>query len=81
MTVSPDKLPNPDPAEGTNARPTVSILQAAALMGVSRRTVYNRLTAGKVKHKRLADGTVRIYTDTLKKKIVKPAMPNVEQNR
>jgi predicted site-specific integrase-resolvase len=47
-------------------RPTVSIAQAAQILGVSRRTVYNRIRDGLVETKRLshANGT-RVYVDSL----------------
>jgi excisionase family DNA binding protein len=46
-------------------RTTVSIPRACALVGVSRRTIYNWIAAGKVQYIRTAGGSVRIFTDTL----------------
>jgi excisionase family DNA binding protein len=46
-------------------RQTVSIAEACAQVGVSRRTIYNWLTEGKVEYVRTAGGAVRIFTDTL----------------
>ena len=46
-------------------RTTISIVKAAALCGVSRRTIYNWLEQGKVEYVRTAGGSVRIYLDTL----------------
>ena len=46
-------------------RPTVSIMQACVLVGVSRRTIYNWMAAGKVQYVRTAGGAVRIFEDTL----------------
>lgn len=43
----------------------VSIQQAAALMEVSRRTIYNWLNQGKVAYVRTPGGRVRIITETL----------------
>lgn len=43
----------------------VSITQAMALMGVTRRTVYNWLNKGKVAYVRTPGGRVRIVTETL----------------
>ena len=34
-------------------------------MGVSRRTIYNWMAAGKVQYVRTAGGAVRIFEDTL----------------
>lgn len=46
-------------------RQTISILKACELVGVSRRTIYNWLAAGKLEYVRTAGGAVRIYVDTL----------------
>ena len=46
-------------------RATVSIMQAAAQVGVSRRTIYNWIRDGKVEYVRTAGGSIRIFADTL----------------
>jgi excisionase family DNA binding protein len=46
-------------------RTTVSIPRACDVVGVSRRTIYNWISSGKVEYIRTAGGSVRIYTDTL----------------
>ena len=46
-------------------RKTLSILQACKAVGVSRRTIYNWLSSGKVEYVRTAGGSVRIFADTL----------------
>ena len=46
-------------------RKTVSIPRACELVGVSRRTIYNWIAAGKVEYVRTAGGSVRIFLDTL----------------
>lgn len=46
-------------------RKTVTITGATALVGVSRRTMYNWMKAGKVEFIRTASGTRRIFVDTL----------------
>ena len=46
-------------------RQTLSILQACAHVGVSRRTIYNWINSGKVEYVRTAGGSVRIFVDTL----------------
>lgn len=48
-----------------DGRETVNILQAMQLVGVSRRTIYYWLAAGKLEYARSARGSVRIFTDTL----------------
>lgn len=46
-------------------RRTVSIRQACELAGVSRRTLYNWMDAGKVEFRYTAGGSRRIFEDTL----------------
>jgi excisionase family DNA binding protein len=48
-----------------NDRKTISIMKACELVGVSRRTIYNWMAAGKVQYVRTAGGAVRIFEDTL----------------
>lgn len=49
-------------------RASVTITHAASLVGVSRRTIYNWIEAGKVETVRTASGTRRIYVDSLWRK-------------
>jgi excisionase family DNA binding protein len=44
---------------------TISIGQATAAVGVTRRTIYNWMKAGKVRYLRTAGGSVRIYESSL----------------
>ena len=44
---------------------TISIKEAQALVNVSRRTIYNWLASGKLRFKRTAGGSVRIYPSSL----------------
>jgi excisionase family DNA binding protein len=46
-------------------RKTISIMNACELVGVSRRTIYNWLSSGKIEYVRTAGGSVRIFVDTL----------------
>jgi excisionase family DNA binding protein len=46
-------------------RQTVSIMKACEVVGVSRRTIYNWISAGKVEYVRTAGGSIRIFADTL----------------
>jgi excisionase family DNA binding protein len=46
-------------------RKTISIMKACELVGVSRRTIYNWMAAGKIQYVRTAGGAVRIFEDTL----------------
>ena len=46
-------------------RKAISIMKACELVGVSRRTIYNWLSSGKIEYVRTAGGSVRIFADTL----------------
>ena len=46
-------------------RQTVSIMKACELVGVSRRTIYNWIAAGKVEYIRTAGGSIRMFVDSL----------------
>lgn len=46
-------------------RQTLSIMKACEAVGVSRRTIYNWISAGKVEYVRTAGGSIRIFTDSL----------------
>ena len=46
-------------------RQTLSIMKACEAVGVSRRTIYNWISAGKVEYVRTAGGSIRIFTETL----------------
>ena len=54
-------------------RQTLSILQACAHVGVSRRTIYNWINSGKVEYVRTAGGSIRIFADTLWRDGASPA--------
>ena len=40
-------------------------MKACEAVGVSRRTIYNWISAGKVEYVRTAGGSIRIFADTL----------------
>lgn len=44
---------------------TVSIKEACGIVGVSKRTIYNWLNAGKLEFKRTAGGSIRIVESSL----------------
>ena len=46
-------------------RQTLSIMQSCELVGVSRRTIYNWISSGKVDYVRTAGGSIRIFADSL----------------
>ncbi len=51
--------------ESAMDRQTLSIMKACEVVGVSRRTIYNWISAGKVEYVRTAGGSIRIFADTL----------------
>jgi excisionase family DNA binding protein len=53
------------PAKTDSPRRTLSIMQTCAEIGVSRRTIYNWISAGKLEYKRTPGGSIRIFADTL----------------
>ena len=53
------------PEENAMDRQTLSIMKACEAVGVSRRTIYNWIAAGKVEYVRTAGGSIRIFADTL----------------
>ena len=57
-------------------RKTVSIPRACELVGVSRRTIYNWISSGKVQYIRTAGGSVRIFADTLWREPEEQAEPH-----
>ena len=62
-------------------RQTLSIIKACEAVGVSRRTIYNWIAAGKVEYVRTAGGSIRIFADTLWRDAgaspTRPLPPNV----
>jgi excisionase family DNA binding protein len=46
-------------------RETLTIMKACEVVGVSRRTIYNWISRGKVEYVRTAGGSIRIFADTL----------------
>lgn len=56
-------------------RDTLTILKACEVVGVSRRTIYNWINAGKVEYIRTAGGSIRIFADTLWRSVPPPAPP------
>ena len=56
---------SPGANENLMDRQTLSIMKACEAVGVSRRTIYNWIAAGKVEYVRTAGGSIRIFADTL----------------
>jgi excisionase family DNA binding protein len=54
-------------------RQTLSIMKACEVVGVSRRTIYNWISAGKVEYVRTAGGAIRIFADSLWRDAASPA--------
>lgn len=59
-------------------RKTLSISQAAAIAGVSRRTIYNWMIAAKIEFVRNAGGNVRIFEDSLWRDAEKQPLKSIE---
>ena len=59
------RYPIPTGGQLVVERKTISIMKACELVGVSRRTIYNWLSSGKIEYVRTAGGSVRIFVDTL----------------
>jgi excisionase family DNA binding protein len=58
-------------------------MKACELVGVSRRTIYNWLSSGKIEYVRTAGGSVRIFVDTLwrdphRERPAAPAQPLIQ---
>jgi excisionase family DNA binding protein len=56
-------------------RKTIPIMKACELVGVSRRTIYNWLSSGKIEYVRTAGGSVRIFVDSLWREPNRPEQP------
>jgi excisionase family DNA binding protein len=50
-------------------------MKACELVGVSRRTIYNWLSSGKIEYVRTAGGSVRIFVETLWREPNRPEQP------
>ena len=66
-------MPNMHPFESRLGR-SVSIDQAAQLLNVSRRTVYNRIKDGRLQTIRTAGGSRRVLVESLHTLGFRPAM-------
>lgn len=62
-------------------RQTLSIMKACEVVGVSRRTIYNWISAGKVEYVRTAGGSIRIFADSLWRDASVPVRPEAEAIR
>lgn len=62
-------------------RQTLSIMKACEAVGVSRRTIYNWISAGKVEYVRTAGGSIRIFTDSLWRDASAPVRANGHQEQ
>lgn len=60
--------------------PTVSVKQAEQIAGVCRRTIYNWMNAGRLRFKRTAGGSVRIYPSSLFREDTKSADASTLRN-
>jgi excisionase family DNA binding protein len=53
-------------------------MKACEMVGVSRRTIYNWLSSGKIEYVRTAGGSVRIFVDTLWRDPHRAGQPAIE---
>jgi excisionase family DNA binding protein len=53
------------PREEIFGRQRVNTVKAAEIAGVTKRTIYNWMVAGRIEFVRTPTGNVRIYVDTL----------------
>lgn len=65
MTSNNSTSANSAIADANNYRETLPIQTACIRVGVSRRTIYNWIAAGKVEYVRTASGSIRIFADSL----------------
>jgi excisionase family DNA binding protein len=67
------------PTDTVNSEPrlgrSVSIDQAASLLGVSRRTIYNRIRDGRLQTIRTLGGSQRVLVDSLYDLGFRPSYP------
>jgi excisionase family DNA binding protein len=61
-------------------RKTLSINEACAEVGVSRRTIYNWINSSKVQYIRTAGGSVRIFQDSLWRNGDRSRLPDTPVN-
>jgi excisionase family DNA binding protein len=59
---------------------SVSIDQAALLLGVSRRTIYNHIKSGRLVTLRTLGGSQRVLLDSLAQAATRPVAPWPEQS-
>jgi excisionase family DNA binding protein len=65
----------------TMDRQTLSIIKACEAVGVTRRTIYNWIAAGKVEYVRTAGGSIRIFADSLWRDASAPARTEESDSR
>jgi excisionase family DNA binding protein len=57
---------HPEPGLGPRIGRSISLDQAAALLGVSRRTIYNRIRQGRLRTIRTLGGSQRVLLDSVR---------------
>lgn len=73
--MNPALIAQPDPAPPRLGR-SVTIDQAASLLGVSRRTVYYRIREGRLRTIRTLGGSQRVLVESVRQqRLGKPAYP------
>jgi excisionase family DNA binding protein len=69
MQTETTSHPTSQPSMPPPTRELLTIMRACARVGVSRRTIYNWITSGKLEYVRTAGGSIRIYADTLFRRV------------
>jgi excisionase family DNA binding protein len=68
-------FPQPPSAFSPQLGRSVSIDQAAHLLGVSRRTIYNHIKSGRLLTLRTLGGSQRVLVDSLEQVAARPVTP------
>jgi excisionase family DNA binding protein len=63
--MSTSTAPSPDPVLDRRIGRSVSLDHAAELLGVSRRTIYNRIREGRLQTIRTLGGSQRVLVDSM----------------
>ena len=71
LTTSPVEHPIQNPFNGRIGR-SISLDHAAALLGVSRRTIYNRIRKGRLRTIRTLGGSQRVLLESMAPREVGP---------
>lgn len=63
----PERRESPAPSDGPRIGRSVSLDHAAHLLGVSRRTIYNRIRSGRLRTIRTKGGSQRVLVESVER--------------